>query len=171
MTPRFSLRRLDAGDAASYRLLRLEGLRSHPEAFGASWEIEAAQPLAWFAERLARNIVFGAWSESGELAGILGLRTHDAPKSRHKADLWGMFVLPRARGTGLSAVLVDHVIAHAPPGVEELRLSVVATNLAAVRLYARAGFAAFGREPRALKVGERYCDELLMALRLPRPET
>ncbi|MCY0389378.1 hypothetical protein OVY01_19725 [Robbsia sp. Bb-Pol-6] len=34
------LRRLNAGDADDFRRLRPEGLRAHPEAFGASWEKE-----------------------------------------------------------------------------------------------------------------------------------
>jgi hypothetical protein len=37
--------RLTAADAATFRELRLEGLREHPEAFGASWEEEAAQSV------------------------------------------------------------------------------------------------------------------------------
>jgi len=36
----FQIRRLEPHDAAAYRDLRLEGLRNHPEAFGASWEDE-----------------------------------------------------------------------------------------------------------------------------------
>lgn len=57
MAPPFMLRRLGSSDAASYRELRLEGLRSHPEAFGASWEYEAR---AWLGSPDAskRN---GAW--------------------------------------------------------------------------------------------------------------
>jgi len=63
------VRRLSASDAVSYRDLRLDGLRAHPEAFGASWEEEAAQPLAWFANRMDRNVIF-----SGGPAGTSDLR-------------------------------------------------------------------------------------------------
>lgn len=166
MAPTFTLRRLGLPDAAGYRELRLEGLRRHPEAFGASWEDEAAKPLAWFAERLERNAVFGASLDAAALVGTAGLLVPDAAKLRHKAVLWGVFVQPQARGTGLAAALVARVLEQARGIVEEVRLTVVASNPAAVRLYTRAGFRQYGLERRALKVGNEYHDELLMALQL-----
>ncbi len=48
----FILRRLKIPDAADYRALRLEGLRTNPEAFGASFEDKADKPLRWLEERL-----------------------------------------------------------------------------------------------------------------------
>jgi ribosomal protein S18 acetylase RimI-like enzyme len=164
--PPFTLRRLIASDAPNYRALRLEGLRSHPEAFGASWEDEASKPLSWFAERLERNAVFGGSRDDSALLGTAGLLVPNAVKSRHKGVLWGMFVRPEARGTGLAAGLVAHVIEQATLLVEEVRLTVVSSNMAAVRLYSRAGFNQYGLEPRALKVGDQYYDELLMVLPL-----
>jgi RimJ/RimL family protein N-acetyltransferase len=50
-------------------------------------------------------------------------------------------------------------------------LTVVASNVAARRLYSAAGFEEYGLERRALKVGSEYYDEVLMALLLnPSPE-
>jgi RimJ/RimL family protein N-acetyltransferase len=162
----FTLRRLTASDASDYRALRLEGLRSHPEAFGASWADEVAKPLAWFAERLEHNAVFGGSRDDSALLGTAGLLVPDAAKSRHKGVLWGMFVRPEARGTRLATALVARVIEQATNLVEEVRLTVVSSNIAAVRLYTRAGFHQYDLERRALKVGDQYYDELLMALPL-----
>lgn len=164
-----AVRRLAAADAAAYRDLRLEGLAAHPEAFAASWEDEAARPLSWFAERLERNAVFGAWAGAagdGAMDGVAGLLVPDAAKLRHKGVLWGMYVRPRARGAGVGAALVARVLGHARGVVEEVRLSVVASNTAAVRLYEAAGFGRYGLERRALKVAGRHHDEALMAARL-----
>ena len=55
---------------------------------------------------------------------------------------------------------------HARASVEEVRLSVVVPNAAAVRLYEAAGFERYGLERRALKVAGRHHDEALMAVRL-----
>jgi RimJ/RimL family protein N-acetyltransferase len=43
-------------------------------------------------------------------------------------------------------------------------LAVNATNIPARNLYLAMGFEPFGREPRALKIGDRYFDEDYMAL-------
>lgn len=162
----FTVRRLGTPDAAAYRALRLEALAAHPEAFGASWDAETGEPPAWFAERLARNAVFGGHAEGSGLAGVVALAVSEAPKLRHKGALWGMYVRPEARGAGLASVLLARVLDHARGVVEEVRLTVTASNAAAVRLYEPAGFVAYGREPRALRVGDAYHDAVLMARRL-----
>ena len=170
-TPRQSLkvRLLEAHDVASYRELRLEGLKSHPEAFSSSWEYEATKPVSWWTERLEMNTVFGGWVDRSPLVGVAGLRVHGEAKLRHKSVLWGMYVRPEARGTGLAAALVQQVVEHARTLVEEICLSVVASNAGACRLYRAAGFQEYGLERRAIKVGREYYDELLMTLPLNPP--
>jgi RimJ/RimL family protein N-acetyltransferase len=163
------LRRLEADDAASYRELRLEGLKNHPEAFSASWEDEAAKPASWWAERLEPSTVFGGWIDDSPLLGVAGFHVNGAAKLRHKGILWGMYVRPQARGSGLAAALVQRVIEHARTLVEEICVTVVASNAAAYRLYSAAGFEQYGLERRALKVGNEYFDEVLMALPLREP--
>jgi ribosomal protein S18 acetylase RimI-like enzyme len=160
------VRRLDPHDFASYREVRLEGLKNHPEAFSASWETESANPASWWAERLETNIVFGGWIDGSPLAGVVGFRMHGSTKVRHKGMLWGMYVRPDARGTGLAASLVQRVIEQARPFLEDILLTVVASNAAACRLYRAAGFEQYGLERRALKIGDTYYDEALMALSL-----
>ncbi len=172
-TPTISLklRRLETNDLAIYRDLRLEGLKTHPEAFASSWESESNKPDSWWAERLETSTVFGGWVNNSPLVGVAGLRVQDGVKVRHKGVLWGMYVRPEARGTGLAAALVQRVVEHARTLVEQVCLTVVVSNVAARRLYNEAGFEEYGLERRALKVGDEYCDEVLMALPLkPRQE-
>jgi ribosomal protein S18 acetylase RimI-like enzyme len=78
---------------------------------------------------------------------------------RHKGVLWGMSVRPEARGTGLAAALVQQVVAHARTLVEQVCLTVIASNVAARRLYKAAGFEEYGLERRGLKVGSKYYDQ------------
>ena len=162
----FVLRRLGASDAASFRELRLEGLEINPEAFASSLDIEASKPLPWFADRLENGIVFGGFTNRATLDGVAGLYVPDAANLSHKGVLWGMYVRSEARGNGLAKVLVARVIEEADDVVEEILLTVVASNIAAVRLYKGLGFAEYGFERRAIKVGGTYYDELLMALPL-----
>jgi len=155
--------RLSAIDALPYRELRLLALQSHPEAFGASFEEESALSESAFAERLASGAVFGAWS-GFQLIGCAGLAGREKTKLRHKAVLWGMFVRPEARGCGLGKRLLDEAIAHARPCFEEVLLTVVEGNAAALRLYVSAGIEEYGREPCTIKVAKVYFHELLMRL-------
>ena len=164
----FQIRRLEPHDVAAYRELRLEGLKNHPDSFGASWEDEIEKPDSWWTGRLESSTVFGGWIEESALLGVAGFYVLDLAKQRHKGILWGMYVRPDARGTGLAGSLVQRVIAQARPLVEEIRLTVMATNTAAHRLYTAAGFEPYGLERRALKVGDDYYDDLLMALPLQR---
>lgn len=157
------IRLLTPADAALYRPVRLEALTTNPEAFGSSFEHEQDKPLAWFEERLAISDVFGAFI-ADELVGTAGFRREDGAKTAHKGVLWGMYVRPQARKSGTGRLLVDAVAAHAAQRVEQLHLVVVSENEAALRLYTAAGFAEYGRGLKALKVGDRYYDEILMAL-------
>jgi len=158
------IRRLESQDVAAYRELRLEGLTNHPEAFGASWDDEIEQPDSWWTGRLESNTIFGGSIDGSPLLGVAGFYVPGAAKQRHKGILWGMYVRPAARGTGLAAALLQRVIEQARPLVEEIRLTVMASNTAAHRLYSAAGFEPYGLERRALKVGDDYYDDMLMAL-------
>ena len=85
-----------------------------------------------------------------------------SPKERHKGLLWGMYVEPDARRYRIGAALVQAVLDHAAGEVEQVRLAVSYGNAAAIGLYERLGFVAYGREPRALKGLDGYSDDMLM---------
>ena len=155
------IRLLAPDDAALYRDIRLEGLRQDPDAFASTYERESAMPLAWFAERIVKGNVFGAFLR-GELVGVAGYWPQEGEKENHKAALWGMYVRNTARGAGLGEHLIEAVVAHATGRVELLQLGVASGNSAALRLYIKAGFSEYGREMKALKHGGRYIDEILM---------
>lgn len=159
------IRRLLQADAEVFREIRLEGLRDHPEAFTASWDEEAAQPLAWFADRLDQGFVLGGVAEGARLDGIAGLYIPRSEKTRHKGLLWGMYVRPQARGTGLARRLIAGVIDEARRHVEELTLGVGVHNQAAIACYRSAGFEICGLDLRAIKIGATYVDELQMNIR------
>lgn len=160
------IRRLTASDAAQYRDLRLTALRDHPAAFTAAYEDEVGQPLDHFADRLARGNVFAGGTE--RLTGMAGFYVREGLKTCHRGMLWGMYVRPEARGTGLAAALIEAVKDHARPLVEEVMLGVGTDNPAAIARYRAAGFVRCGSERRSIKIGDRYYDEILMTCRFPR---
>jgi RimJ/RimL family protein N-acetyltransferase len=164
----FDIRQLREDQPALYREIRLEALRLHPDAFGASFENEAARPLEFFADRLAGNAIFAGFQD-GSLLGTAGFMRETGAKREHKGMLWGMYVRLEGRGTGLARRLVDAVVEHARDRVDLIHLSVVADNVVARRLYASFGFEAYGVETRSLKVDGRYLDEILMVKMLSEP--
>lgn len=161
----FVIRPLRPEDSALYRDIRLEALRMHPEAFSSSFEQESAQPLSSFEQRLTANTVFAGFLGHVVL-GVAGFMPESSIKRAHKGHLWGMYVRPAARGTGLARQLVEAVLTFAQDRVELVQLSVVSGNVPAHRLYQSLGFTPFGLEERALKVQGKYLDEVHMAKRL-----
>jgi ribosomal protein S18 acetylase RimI-like enzyme len=157
----FTIRPLRPTEAESYREIRLEALRLHPEAFGSAFEQESLRPLTFFEARLTETVIFGGFLDDA-LLGTAGFMADTGLKRKHKGHLWGMYVRPAARGTGLSRALVQVVLEHAKERVELIQLSVVAENATARRLYTSLGFEPFGIEQRSLLVGGRYFDEVLM---------
>jgi ribosomal protein S18 acetylase RimI-like enzyme len=83
--------------------------------------------------------------------GIVGFSPLEEPKRSHKGVLWGMYVRPDARGTGLTAALAEILLDHAHERVEQVQLTVVASNARARRFYQRMDFAEYGLEKNALK--------------------
>jgi len=162
----YKIRRLRGDDASSFREIRLEALVSHPEAFGASWEDEQNKSLESIADRLEQGYVLGGISDGGVLTGIIGLSKSTAVKTQHIGSIWGMYVRPVARGSGLSRQLVAAIIDEVGTTLRSLRLCVVSSNQAAIRLYKSMGFEEWAVEVDALKVDDRYYDELLMRLEI-----
>jgi len=156
------IRRIAPSEAAEYRTIRLEALQRDPEAFGATFESENAQPLTWFADRLAGSEVLGAYRDL-ELMGTAALSVRQGAKEAHKGIVWGVYVRLEARRAGVARLLTEAIIQLARSRVELIQLTVALGNEAAHRMYASLGFLEYGTERNALKQNGRYYDEILMA--------
>lgn len=143
---RVRIRRLQAGDAALWRDLRLEALANHPEAYGSTHDDWAGRPLTDFADRLTSGRVFGAFV-GGALVGSAALD----PDGLGQGALTAVYVQGSHRGKGIARRLLKTVIRAARrDGMTGLVLSVAEDNQRARRLYLAAGFRDAGQEPRAL---------------------
>jgi RimJ/RimL family protein N-acetyltransferase len=162
------VQKLTAAHADAYRRLRLQGLREFPPAFGDSVDEFASLPkdevVSTLDDSSGRRHVFGAFSDAGELVGIVGLTRDSQEKMRHKGYIWGMYVAPGHQGQGIARLLLEAAIAHARTidGLEQLRLIVGEANAGARRLYESVGFKPYGIEPRELKTDGEYYDSVHM---------
>lgn len=161
-----AIRQLTPADAADYRAIRLAALQAEPEAFGSTYAAEAGLALQDFADRLATSVVLGAYDGTC-IVGMAGFKAQTGARFAHKGFVWGFYVAPQTRGCGVGAALMHGIVAAATGRVEQLTLSVVRTNTAALALYERCGFTTYGVEPRALKSAQGYADEVLMVRFLP----
>lgn len=161
--------RLDPSHARAYRELMIQAYTQEPDAFTSTPEERGALPLGWWEKRVADDDsqVLGAF-ETDALVGTAGIEFATRAKSRHKASLFGMYVVPQARGRGLGLALLEAALAHirARHGMRLVTLTVSDGNQAAIALYERAGFKAFGIEPLAIRVGDRFIAKVHMACEL-----
>jgi ribosomal protein S18 acetylase RimI-like enzyme len=167
---RIEVRLLAAPDAEAVGALRREALSSSPLAFASSPEDDRWREIVDVRRALeaaGEAAQFGAF-DGQTLVGMVGIYRPEKTKMRHRAEIWGMYVAPRARGRGAGEALLAAAVALARtwPGVVQVQLSVSETAVEARRLYERAGFREWGREPRALSVDGRFVDETHMVLEL-----
>lgn len=160
------VRRLGPGDASAFQALRLRGLLSEPAAFSSSYEEEKDIELTTIEARLTiaqDRATFGAF-DGERLIGTAGLAREPKRKLRHKALIWGVYVIEheRRRGTGKMLVTSALDFARTLPGLLQVNLTVTADNAPACGLYRSLGFREFGRETNALIIDGQPYDEIHM---------
>lgn len=134
-----------AAESARLRELRLAALLADPDAFGATYERDAAASEEWWQD-------WAAQSESGERQRTfvladehdrwcgLGMVRHHEERSG-VAIVTSMWIAPEARGRGCARLLCDACAVWAKQhGLDELTLSVVVGNEPGLRAYLGAGF-------------------------------
>ncbi len=152
-------------DVEDFRAIRLSALLNSPESFAALYEQERIKPIAVFQDCLEHSTVFAAYHEKNIIAVAI-LSQDQSPKCSHKAYLNSVFVEPEYQAKGIGTLLLNYVIDYAKTHMEQILLTVLSDNLAALRLYNKSGFEIYGKESKALKSAGEYQDEYLMKLML-----
>ncbi len=170
------LRLLTPADAEAFWHLRLEALRNDSASFADSAEEHLKTTVETARERLSKNdaasnFIIGMFEES-KLIATAGFYRYTHNKERHKGHIWGVYVRPESRVKGVASALLQEIIRRATEidGLEQILL-VASAHLPARRLYESLGFAAYGIEPRSLKISTEqgdpeYVEDVLMILRL-----
>jgi len=161
------IRPAQVGDTQAFRALRLEALQNHPEAFSSDFEMNVRHPPTYWEKRLRslgkEDMLYFA-AHDNNLIGMCGIYQGNSPKTWHNGNLWGVYVRPQWRGIKIAEALIQKCVEWGQKhGIKIYKLGVVATNLPAIRCYARCGFKVYGIEPQAIFYNDSMYDELLMA--------
>lgn len=171
----YTIRSLGKEDWDAWWTLRLRALADHPDAFGSDIDETLAAGEQASCERFAptykdpRNQIFGAFTRQSTLVGVAGLVGNHRRKTCHRMEIWGVYVAPEARGSGVGNRLIEACLQHAhqTEGAMQVHLTVSSHNHTAIRLYTRLGFRRYGRDPRAIVLPDGTAiDEDLMVLML-----
>lgn len=137
------VRRAHPGEAERLRALRIEALADAPVAFVERLEDALAAPAHSWVERLARGVEGGDsfLCAAADATGAWGAMAGGFLDDEGEAWLFGVYVTPALRGTGLVDDLVAAVAGWTVGrGCPTLHLEVAETNTRAVRAYRRLGF-------------------------------
>lgn len=142
------VRRVRPGDGPLLRDVRLRALQTDPDAFGSSYEVAVALSDDEWEEAVgvsavgSDEIILVAETRD-RFVGMAGAFT--LPETPRTRNLYGMWVAPDARRSGLGAQLVETVVDWSKAaGADDVSLWVVESNLDARHLYEKAGFAPTG---------------------------
>ena len=169
MSAQVSIRQLDRRDRECYVSLRLRGLEEYPQAFATSadeWRNaspEKIDALLLLSED-SKEPILGAFHSNGEMVGSICLIPETREAVRHKASLAALYVHPDWQQKRIGTQLVAETLRLARERHELMlvRLVLDSENAVALRLFEKAGFFLYGREPQARRVGDQYYDQSYM---------
>lgn len=149
-------------DSEAYYKLRILSEQEYPQFVGFNAERELVAGSEGIKEILLNypsegTYVLGVFDEAS-LVGVLVASRRLSKKYRHKAFLWGMYVLPDYRGEGAAKLLMDTIIEWAKdhPEIMALTLQVTLSNTRGQAFYKKYGFSVFGTEQNSLFAADEY---------------
>lgn len=160
-----TVRVLGESEWSLYREVRLRALAQSPNAFTATLADETDRGESFWRERMTRS--YRLVAERGQLPqGIVSLGAYDEEPSA--AEVFGLYVVPDARGTGVSWRLVEAAAALATQnGYVQLYFWVGTDNGRAIGFATNFGFRSSGyRRPARASDLERGEEEVALVLSL-----
>lgn len=157
---------LTEAEPFGYKFFFTEALRRHRDCFRISPDDEAQEPFPTLGK--PDSFTLGLLTDAGALAGVVSFQRegHNREKIRHKGLLFRMYVASEYGGRGLGRRLLEETIRRARqlPAMDQINLTVIASNTLAKRQYEKVGFRSFALEKNAIKDGDLYYDEEQMVL-------
>lgn len=162
-------RLLTRSDSQTYRFVRLECLKNHPDNFGTLFDEENKNPQLVFEKYLndpkSENFMYGSF-DGDKCIGICGFVKGKRIKTKHRGEIVQMYVNEKYSGKGIGKELLTKAIKKAFENneIEQLVLSVVLSNTEANNLYERVGFVEYGIIRDYFKYKNKTSDQRFMIL-------
>jgi ribosomal protein S18 acetylase RimI-like enzyme len=166
-----TIRKLDENDLSSFYNLRLKGLLESPTSFRSSYDEEKAAGMSIHKNSFNRdkmnNNVFGAFVQN-EIIGCIAFTQEEKSKTKHKCNIWGLYVQPNYRNQRIGRQLIETTIKHIRENLNcsIINLCVKKDNFSAIKLYESFGFKIWGTEPRAMCFEGEFYEEMYLSLLL-----
>ena len=144
-----------------YRDLRLESLKKEPLAYGSSYEETKDDTEDEWKDRI-KNVLFAL--DQDKPVGMIVYVQETMSKSKHIANIYGVYVTEEYRGLGVGKKLMDAALTRIKENhdIIKIKLTVNPVQKAAVRLYQSYGFKIIGKLKKELCFEGRFYDELFM---------
>ena len=163
------IRKPQPHESTLYREVRLACLKNVPQFFGSTYQEELLNPKFFFETHIENDspdhVMFGAFDRE-QLIAITGFNRMARQRASHRGELVQVYVEPGYRGKNIGEKLLRYVLDYAftQEGIEQVQLSVIASNKTAIGLYEKLGFKSFGVQPHYFKVEDGFLDQQFMQL-------
>lgn len=160
------IKKLGKNHWKEWKEIRLEALKKSPDNFLSSFSEESKMSDDVWIKQLGSSVKFGYFIDE-KIVGCSGLLLEKAEKISHIATIFGMYVKDDVRGNNIGFKLVENTKKYAKKHhIKYLYLGCNAENFGAINLYRKCGFEVYGTRPNYTKIGDRFCDDLIMMCEL-----
>ena len=144
------IRLFKPNDFADFCTIRREALVSAPDAFLMTVadfdqrDIQKERNRFELNTMCADRMIAGAWVD-GQVSGMIGLFQQNEPGFEQRMMAWGVFSSSNARGLGLGGQMMQLLAKEAAniENVNQIVLTVLASNKQAIRFYEKIGMEQF----------------------------
>ena len=162
------VRQLEPSDWEIFRTLRLDALRTDPEAFASRVEDWEGLDRDGWQDRMGTVLV--AAFDDAVPVGLAGCIRQRPSKMAHRADVVMVWVRPSHRGEKVAETLLEALeVRGRSEGIRQFELAVTVENLVARRFYERIGYVQVGVIPGGFCHAGREINEILMAKQIAGP--
>lgn len=164
-----TVRRLEKTDVdlEIFKTLRLEALKTHPEAYASGYDDWVTLDQSGWYARMDDVFIQVAFNDENPV-GMMAVYFTPRARVAHRGTMVMVYLKKAARGSGAAKAMLDACIEDArEAGLTQLELSVSAENERAHAFYLKEGFAEIGRVPNGYNHDNVLTDDILMWRPIP----